>query len=39
MDGLRSFVLRWTPKNMPGFERSARAWGRGSNYVKLTAEQ
>jgi hypothetical protein len=39
LDGLRSFVVRCNPENMPGFERSVRAWGRGSNYVNVTDEQ
>ena len=38
-DGLRSFVIRCNPENMPEFERSLRAWSRGSNYVNLTDEQ
>jgi hypothetical protein len=39
LDGLRSFVIRWNPENMPEFERSIRAWSRGSNYVNLSDEQ
>jgi hypothetical protein len=39
LDGLRSFVERCNPENMPEFERSVRAWGRGSNYVNLSDEQ
>jgi hypothetical protein len=39
LDGLRSFVLRCNPENMPEFERSVRAWSRGSNFVNLTDEQ
>ena len=38
-DGFRSFVLRCNPEDMPKFEHSVRAWGRGSNYVSLTDEQ
>jgi hypothetical protein len=38
-DGLRSFVIRCNPENMPEFERSLRAWSRGSNYVNLSDEQ
>jgi hypothetical protein len=39
LDGLRSFVLRCNPENMPEFERSVRAWNRGSNFVNVTEEQ
>ncbi len=39
VDGLRSFVIRCNPENMPEFERSLRAWSRGSNYVNLSDEQ
>ena len=39
LDGFRSFVLRCNPEDMPTFEHSVRAWGRGSNYVNLTDEQ
>jgi hypothetical protein len=39
LDGLRSFVMRCNPENTPEFERSIRAWGRGSNYVNLSDEQ
>jgi hypothetical protein len=35
LDGLRSFVLRCTPENVPEFERSIRAWSRGSNYAAI----
>ena len=38
-DGLRSFVIRCNPENMPEFEHSLRAWSRGSNHVNLSAEQ
>ena len=30
VDGLRSFVTRCNPENMAEFERSLKAWGRGS---------
>jgi hypothetical protein len=36
LDGLRSFVVRCGPENMPEFERGVRAW---SAYVNLTDEQ
>jgi hypothetical protein len=39
VDGLRSFVLRCNPEDIAKFERSIRAWNRGSNYVNLTDEQ
>jgi hypothetical protein len=39
LDGLRSFVMRCNPENMPEFERSVRAWNRGSNFVNVTDEQ
>ena len=39
LDDLRSFVLRCNPENMPEFERSVRAWSRGSNFVNVTDEQ
>jgi len=39
LDGLRSFVLRCNPENMPEFELSVRAWSRGSNFVNVTDEQ
>jgi hypothetical protein len=39
LDGLRSFVIRCNPENMPEFERSVRAWSRGSNFVNVSDEQ
>ncbi len=39
VDGLRSFVKRCNPENMAEFEHSLKAWGRGSNFVRLTDEQ
>ena len=39
LDGLRAFVVCCNPENMPDFERSVRAWSRGSDYVSLTDEQ
>ncbi len=39
LDRLRSFVVRCNPENMPEFERSVRAWNRGSNFVNVTDEQ
>jgi hypothetical protein len=39
VDGLRSFVLRCNPEDMEKFERSLRAWSRGSNFVNVTDEQ
>jgi hypothetical protein len=39
LDGLRSFVIRCNPENMTEFERSVRAWNRGSNFVNVTDEQ
>jgi hypothetical protein len=39
LDGLRSFVVRCNLEDMPEFERSARAWSRGSNYVNLSDER
>jgi hypothetical protein len=39
LDGLRSFVLRCNPEDMPEFERSVRAWSRGSNFVNVTDAQ
>jgi hypothetical protein len=39
VDGLRRFVTRWNPEDMADFEKSLSAWGRGSNYVRLTDEQ
>jgi hypothetical protein len=41
LDDLRSFVGRCQPEDatLVGFERSVRAWSRGSEYVHLTDEQ
>jgi hypothetical protein len=39
LDGLRSFVVGCNPENMPEFERSVRAWSRGSEYVNLSDDQ
>lgn len=39
LDGFRSFVIRCNPINMPEFEHSVRAWGRGGTYVNVTDEQ
>jgi hypothetical protein len=39
LDGFRSFVMRRNPEDMPEFERSVRAWSRGSNFVNVTDEQ
>ena len=41
LDSLRSFVGRCTPEDatLAGFDHSVRVWGRGSEYVHLTAEQ
>ena len=41
LDALRSFATRCQPEDatLSGFERSVRAWGRGSEYVHLTPEQ
>jgi len=41
LDSLRSFVTRCQPEdaNLAGFEHSVKEWGRGSEYVHLTAEQ
>lgn len=39
VEGLRSFVFRCNPEDMAKFERSLKAWGRGSNYCNITDEQ
>lgn len=41
LDGLRAFLTRCHPQDatLAGFERSVRAWARGSEYVCLTDEQ
>jgi hypothetical protein len=39
LDGFRSFVLRCNPEEVEKFEHSVKAWGRGSNFVNLTAAQ
>ena len=41
LDSLRSFVTGCQPEDaaLAGFDRSVRAWGRGSEYVHLTPEQ
>jgi hypothetical protein len=41
LKALRSFVTRCHPEEatLAGFDRSVRAWGRGSEYVYLTDEQ
>ena len=39
VDGLRAFVIRCNVENLEKFEHSLRAWGRGSNYVRLSDEQ
>jgi hypothetical protein len=31
--------MRCNPENMPEFERSVRAWSRGSNNVNISDEQ
>lgn len=36
---LRAFVLSCHVEDIADFEISLRSWGRGSNYVQLTAEQ
>jgi hypothetical protein len=38
-DGIRAFVQGCNPEDMAEFEKSLRAWGRGSAYVQLTDEQ
>ena len=41
LDSLRTFLTRCQPEDeaLAGFEQSVRAWGRGSEYVHLAAEQ
>jgi hypothetical protein len=39
LEGLRAFVVRCNPEDLAEFDRSVRAWSRGSNYVRLTDEQ
>jgi hypothetical protein len=39
VDDLRAFVQRCNIEDMDDFEKSLRAWARGSNYVNLTDEQ
>lgn len=41
LGSLRSFVTRCQPEDatLAEFDRSARAWGRGSEYVNLTLQQ
>jgi hypothetical protein len=38
LDSFRWFVIRCNPEDMADFERSVRAWTRGSNYVNVTDE-
>jgi hypothetical protein len=41
LDSLRAFLTRCQPEDttLAGFDRSVRAWSRGSEYVQLTDEQ
>jgi hypothetical protein len=41
LDSLRAFLMRCQPEDatLAGFDRSVRAWARGSEYVWLTDEQ
>jgi hypothetical protein len=39
LESLRSFVVRCAPEDLAEFDRRVKAWGRGSNYVRLTREQ
>ena len=41
LEDLRAFLIRCNPEDavLAGFDRSVRAWGRGSEYVNLTEEQ
>ena len=39
LDDLRAFVTRCNIENLANFEHSLRAWGRGSNHVRLSDEQ
>ena len=36
LDGLRAFVIRCNVEDLANFEHSLRAWGRGSNHVRLS---
>ena len=39
LEGLRAFMVRCNPEDLAEFDRSVRAWSRGSNFVNLTDEQ
>ena len=39
LEDLRAFVLRCNPEDIAEFDRSARAWNRGSEYVDLAPDQ
>jgi hypothetical protein len=39
VDGLRAFVIRCNIEDLASFEHSLRAWGKGSNHVRLSDEQ
>ena len=39
LEELQAFVVRCNPEDLAEFDRSARAWSRGSEMISLTHEQ